>query len=100
MYRHIVLFQFKESARAAEVAALEQAFLALPAQIPAVKALEWGRNVSPEGLDGGLTHAFLVTFESKAVLEAEYLHHPAHEAFVAQLLPILEKAVVVDYVPA
>jgi hypothetical protein len=97
-YRHIVLFQFKADAPAAKVRAIIDAFAALPAKLPAVKAFEHGTNVSPEGLDQGFTHIFTLTFASKEALEKHYLHEPAHQEFVAMLGGVLEKALVVDYV--
>ena len=45
----------------------------------------------------GLGDCFLVTFDTPADRDA-YIPHPAHEAFVAQLEPHLDKATVVDYV--
>ena len=97
-YRHIVIFQFKADAAAAKVQGVVDAFKALPAKLPAIKAFEWGTNVSPEGLDQGFTHIFTLTFASKEDLEKHYLHEPAHQEFVALLPDILEKALVVDYV--
>jgi len=99
-YRHIVLFQFKADAPAAKVQAIVDAFKALPGKLPAIQAFECGTNVSPEGLDQGFTHIFTVTFASKEALEKQYLHEPAHQAFVAMLGGVLEKALVVDYVAA
>jgi hypothetical protein len=96
-YRHVVLFQFKESASAEDVAAIEVAFGELKGKIDTIEDYEWGTNVSPEGLNDGLTHCFLVTFKDKAGLEV-YLPHQAHKDFVAMLKPHLEKAVVLDYV--
>lgn len=97
-YRHVVLFQFKADASPEAVKEIEKEFVALKSKISTVVSLEWGKNVSPEGLNDGLTHAFFVTFASKEDIEKTYLHAPAHEAFVAKLKPLLEKAVVVDYV--
>ncbi len=99
-YRHIVIFKFKDSAPAAKVQGVVDAFKALPGKLPAIKAFEWGTNVSPEGLDHGFTHIFTLTFASKEALEKNYLHEPAHQAFVALLPDVLEKALVVDYVAA
>ena len=96
-YRHVVLFGFKEDATQEQISEIEKAFAALPSEIEHITDYEWGTNVSPEGLNEGLTHCFFVTFKDKAGLEA-YLPHPAHKAFVAKLKPILEKVVVVDYV--
>ena len=99
-YRHIVIFQFKVDAPADKVRGVIEAFKALPAKLPAIKAFEWGTNVSPEGLDQGFTHIFTLTFASKEALEKQYLHEPAHQEFVAMLGGLLEKALVVDYVAA
>jgi hypothetical protein len=96
-YRHVVLLKFKDTAAPADVKQVEAAFVALKTKIPQVRALEWGTNVSPEGLDQGFTHCFLLTFKSKADLEI-YLPHPEHQAFVTLVKPVLEKVLVVDYV--
>ncbi|MEZ5304182.1 MAG: Dabb family protein [Verrucomicrobiales bacterium] len=96
-YRHVVLFKFKDDAKKEDVEKIEKAFAALKGKIDLIKDYEWGTNVSPEGLDDGFTHCFFVTFASKADLE-KYLPHPEHKAFVAQLKPVLDKALVVDYV--
>jgi quinol monooxygenase YgiN len=96
-YRHVVFFKFKDEAPAEKVAAIEQAFVALVKKVETVTGFEWGTNVSPEGLNEGFTHCFLVTFKDKAGLEV-YLPHPEHGKFVAQLKPLLDKVCVVDYV--
>lgn len=96
-YRHVVFFKFKAEASAEAVREIEQAFVALSRKVETVTGFEWGTNVSPEGLNDGFTHCFLVTFKNKAGLEV-YLPHPEHEAFVAKLKPLLDKVCVVDYV--
>lgn len=96
-YRHVVLFKFKDSATAEQVKAIEAAFGELAKKIDTVKGYEWGTNVSPEGLNDGFTHCFFVSFADKAGLEV-YLPHAEHQAFVAKLKPVLDKACVVDYV--
>ena len=96
-YRHVVFFKFKDSATQEQVQAIETAFGELAKKIDTVKGYEWGTNVSPEGLNDGFTHCFFVTFADKAGLDA-YLPHAEHQAFVAKLKPVLDKACVVDYV--
>jgi hypothetical protein len=96
LLRHVVLFQFKESSSAEEIAKVVDAFRALPKKIPAIADFEYGTDNSPEKLSEGLTHCFLVTFKSEADREA-YLPHPAHMEFVEVLKPHLERVVVVDY---
>ena len=97
-YRHVVLFKFKDDAPAEKVKGIVEAFKALPAKLPAVKSLEWGTNVSPEGLNQGFTHCFSLSFASKEALEKHYLHEPAHKEFGALLGGVLDKVLVVDYV--
>ncbi len=94
--RHVVLFKFKEGSNPGDIKTVEEAFAALPAKIPAIKDFEWGTNNSPEGLDKGFTHCFLVTFATEED-RAIYLPHPDHKAFVDVLSPHLEDVLVVDY---
>ena len=97
VYRHVVVFKFKETTTDAQIVQIVEDFGKLQEDIPEIIAFEHGTNVSPEGLDQGFTHVFLVTFKDKAGLET-YLPHPAHKAFVEKLLPLLEQPFVVDYV--
>lgn len=97
-YRHIVLFKFKDDAKAEQVKAVEEHFVSLKDKISdLVVDLEWGTNTSPEGLDDGFTHCFFVTFKNKADLE-KYIPHPEHTKFVEGLKPVLDKVLVVDYI--
>jgi len=94
--RHVVLFKFKEGTTPEQIKAIEDAFRALPAKIPAIHDLEWGTNVSVENHSQGYTHCFLLTFLSEED-RAIYLPHPEHKAFGKRLGPHLEKVLVVDY---
>lgn len=94
--RHVVLFKFKDTAAASDVKKVEDAFAGLAKKIKLIKQFEWGTNNSPENLNQGLTHCFLVTFSSEKDRDA-YLVHPDHKAFVEILKPHLDKATVVDY---
>lgn len=96
LLRHVVMFGFKDSSSDAEIQKVVDAFAALPQKIPQIADFEYGTNNSPEGLNDGLTHCFLVSFESEED-RAIYLPHPAHKEFVEILKPHLEKVVVIDY---
>ena len=96
LLRHVVLFKFKENAKADSIKIVEEAFAALPGKIDAIHDYEWGVNNSPEGLNKGLTHCFFVTFKSEED-RGIYLPHPAHKEFVALLGPVLDDVTVVDY---
>jgi hypothetical protein len=94
--RHVVLFGFKETSKPEDVQKIVDAFKELPSKISEIKDFEWGINSSPEGINQGLTHAFLVTFHSDADRDT-YLPHPAHKEFVDLLGPHLDKVTVLDY---
>ena len=96
--RHVVHFKFKKEATPEQVKKITDEFAALKTKIDVVDSLEWGTNSSTEGFDKGFTHCWLVNFKSAKDRDA-YLVHPAHKAFVELLLPILDEAIVVDFVP-
>ena len=73
--------------------------------IPGIVAFETGVNDSPENLNKGLTHSFVVTFAAAADRDA-YLPHPDHQKFVADWvmktipgsdLPYVKDVCVFDY---
>ena len=94
--RHVVTFKFKDGTSDADIRKIENAFRELPAKIKEIKEFEFGTNNSPENLNQGFTHCFLVTFASEKDREV-YLPHPAHLAFVEVLKPHLDKVFVIDY---
>jgi hypothetical protein len=94
--RHVVLFKFKDTSTSEDVKKVEAAFAELATKLPLIKAYEWGKNNSPENLNQGLTHCFLLSFSSEKDRDA-YLIHPDHKAFGKVLGPHLDKVTVVDY---
>lgn len=94
--RHVVLFKFKDAATPEDVKKVEDAFADLAKKLPLIKGYEWGKNNSPENLNQGLTHCFLLTFSSEKDRDA-YLIHPDHKAFGKILGPHLDKVTVIDY---
>lgn len=94
--QHVVLFKFKPEATPEKVAEIVAAFEALPSKIKEIKDFKWGTNNSPEKLNKGLTHAFILTFDSEKDRDA-YLPHPAHKAFGAIAGPWFADVTVVDF---
>jgi hypothetical protein len=94
--RHVVLFTFKATSSANSVDSVVKAFNHLYGTVPQVKKMEWGLNMSPEHLDQGFTHCFVLTFSNEKDL-ASYQLHPAHKAFQTILKPHMDKVFVVDY---
>lgn len=96
LLRHVVMFGWKDGTDSAYINKIVAAFKELPTKISSIKSFEWGVNNSSEGLNGGLTHCFFVTFNNEADRSA-YLVHPAHKEFVSLLNPAPEKVTVLDY---
>jgi len=94
--RHVVLFGWKDKADTSLINKAVQTFNKLPSQINTIKKFEWGINNSPEKLNNGLTHCFLLSFGSEKDRD-DYLVHPAHKAFTTLLPNILDKVTVLDY---
>lgn len=93
---HVVSFKFKDATTPAQIKEIVDAFRDLKRQIPEIQSFEWGTNNSPEHLNKGLTHCFLLTFKSEAD-RAKYLPHPAHKAFGAKLGPVMDDVMVIDF---
>lgn len=66
---------------------------------PYILSLTGGRDNSPEGLQDGLTHAFVVEFRS--VWERDYYvrDDPDHRVFKDSIEKIVDKVVVMDFEP-
>lgn len=94
--RHVVMFKFSESATPANIQKIEEAFAQLPKKIEGIQSYEWGTNSSPEGMNQGLTHCFILTFNSDKDRDA-YLVHPAHKEFGKSLGTDVEKVTVFDF---
>ena len=94
--RHVVMFKFKDTATPANIKTVEDAFAQLPKKITTIKSYEWGINSSPEGLNQGLTHCFILTFTSDKDRN-DYIVNPAHKEFGKILGPFLDKVTVVDF---
>lgn len=94
--RHVVLFGFKEETSEGEIREIARRFAQLPELIPGISGFEWGENNSPEGKNEGLSHCFLMTFESEEARDA-YLPHPDHVAFASWARQWIKRVTVVDY---
>jgi hypothetical protein len=96
--RHLILCRFRPEVSGQRVDEFFHHFRALTQKIPGIVGFECGSNNSPEGLDRGMTHACLLTFESAQARDA-YLPHPEHRRFVAEDTGIIEEILVFDYIP-
>ncbi|HRI79955.1 MAG TPA: Dabb family protein [Cyclobacteriaceae bacterium] len=96
--KHIVVFRYKSTATPQQITEVTEAFKALKNKIPGIVSFEYGVNNSPEKLNKGFTHVYLLTFEDAAARDA-YLPHPEHKKFGELLgkLGVLEEPFVVDF---
>lgn len=94
--RHVVAFKFKESASAQDIRRVEDAFAALKGKIPQIQAFESGVNNSPEGLNKGCTHGYILTFNTEKDRDV-YLVHPDHVEFGKLVKPLLADVFVIDF---
>ena len=94
--KHVALIKFKASASPALVNELWNEIKRLPSLVPGITDFTGGLNNSPEGLNQGLTHGFVMTFKDAAARDA-YLPHPEHEQVKAKVLPHFESVVVFDF---
>lgn len=94
--RHVVAFKFKDTATKEKIKEVEDAFRALKGKIPEIVSYEWGTNNSPEKLDKGFTHGFILTFRSEKDRDA-YLVHPDHKKFGELVGGLLADVFVIDF---
>jgi hypothetical protein len=96
--RHIVCFKFRDGVAAGDREKVVTEFCALQKKIPGIVELEWGTNSSPEKLNKGLTHCFILTFASDKDRD-QYLVDPAHLEFVKLIKQYTNDAMVLDFWP-
>jgi hypothetical protein len=89
MLDHLVLFRFLRHLGAAAIDSLIDELRHLAQSTPGVSSFRVGAYDSPEGLNRGYTHGFVMTFMTEAARDA-YLTHPDHLRVVDKLLPMLE----------
>ena len=89
MVDHLVLLRFRPDVAPEDIAALFEQLRGLADAIEGITGFRGGAYRSPEGLNRGFSHGFVMTFRSEAARNA-YLPHPAHQRVVAMLLPLLE----------
>lgn len=94
---HVVCFKFADTATAEQIQKVDADFRALKSKIPQIKSLKAGTNMSPEKLNKGFTHCWILTFKNAADRDA-YLVHPAHKAFGGSLGSVMADVFVIDFV--
>lgn len=94
--KHIALLKFKAGTSQEQIDQLFDQLLDVTETIPGIEDYVSGVNSSPEGLNQGFTHGFIMTFTDAAARDA-YLPHPEHERLKAVLLPHVDSVIVFDF---
>lgn len=93
--KHIALLKFKGGTPEDQIEKVFEEILNLTETLPGVEDYVSGSNSSPEGLNQGYTHGFVMKFESAEARDA-YLVHPDHERVKAWVMPLLDSVLVFD----
>ena len=94
--RHVVAFKFKDTATKEDIKKVETAFRDLKKKIKEIQDYEWGINNSPENLNKGTTHGFILTFKNEKDRQT-YLDHPEHKEFGKLVSSLLADVFVIDF---
>ena len=94
--KHIVLLEFKTGTSGEQIAGFFRSLAGLRREVPGLEDFAGGPYSSPEGLNQGYTHGFVMTFASAAARD-RYLPHPAHERVKGEIVPHVEAIVAFDF---
>lgn len=96
MLIHLVLIQFKEDTSIEDLQKITDGAYSLQA-INGVEDLNYGENVSPEGLGKGYSHSLTMKFAKATDRDSIYLPHPIHKKFVKLFVPHTASVLVYDF---
>lgn len=85
MIRHIVLVKFNTALSDAEIADIWAELHAITGKVPGLMSITAGKSESPEKIERGYLHGFVVDFDSWQALAA-YQEHPDHKKLGARLV--------------
>lgn len=85
MIRHIVLIRFQPGIADAQIDALFAELALIKGKIPGLLDITSGKSESPEQMERGYMHGFVVDFADWDALQA-YQDHPEHQALGAKLV--------------
>jgi hypothetical protein len=93
---HLVLIKFKKDILPGDFQKITDGAYSLQ-QIEGVLDLNFGENVSPEGLGQGFSHSLTMKFPTAKDRDSIYLPHPVHQKFVKLFVPFTTDVLVYDY---
>lgn len=89
MIRHIVLTKFKPDTPERRISEIYEGLADVTRTLPGARDFKGGRSESPEKIERGYRHGFVVDFDDWAAL-AEYSDHPNHQDLGRQLVECAE----------
>ncbi len=96
MIRHYGMFQFHPEITSEQIDECFFEMASMVGKIPGLLTIEHGPYASPEELNDGFTHGFVMTFDNAANRDA-YLPHPEHERVKLVVVPKLARVIVFDF---
>jgi hypothetical protein len=94
--KHIALLKFKDGTPSEDTDKVFDNLMDLSETVPGIEDYVSGPNNSPEALNQGYTHGFIMTFQDVAARDA-YLTHPEHDRFKKEVLPHVDAVLVFDF---
>ena len=85
MIRHIVLTKFEPTVAEATISTIYQGLADLTEKLDGAENFTGGRSQSPEQIERGYMHGFVIDFKDWQALEI-YAEHPEHKALGASLV--------------
>lgn len=85
MIRHIVLTKFKAETAEEKIAEIYAGLSDLADKLPGAHSFAGGRSESPEQIERGYMHGFVIDFDSWDALK-NYADDPEHQALGGQLV--------------
>src|SRR5438094_9945883 len=94
--KHVALMKFKDGTTPEQIDQAFDQLLELSESIDGIEDYVSGANNSPENLNQGFTHGFVMTFKDAGARDA-YLGHPDHDRVKAAVLPNIESVLIFDF---
>lgn len=85
MIRHIVLTKFKFETAEVKIEEIYRGLSELTDRLPGAQSFTGGRSESPEQIERGYMHGFVIDFDSWEALQT-YADNPEHKALGGQLV--------------
>ena len=85
MIGHIVLTKFKPGTTEEKISSIYDGLAGLTEKLPGAQNFTGGRSQSPENIERGYMHGFVIDFDSWDALKT-YADNPEHQALGGQLV--------------